>query len=138
MRIHPVWGGDSALFASRCLCLAHWVLHTCYCISIRKNQPLEFPYMQFIGSTRIARSGCRVQHRFEVDSNRSSGLTHHPACIETGKVQSSPLNPLDIATMTSRIFPGCHWHGSTRVPSLKSRLVPTVAYKPNLSQLRDH
>lgn len=131
-------GGLSALSTCRCLCLAHYVLHSYYCISIWKKQPLEIPYLQSIGFTRGIRSRCGVQHRFEANSIRSNGLAHHPACIDAGKVHSSPSYPLDIAVMTSRSLSGCHWHGSTRVPSLKSRLVPTVAYKPNLSQLRDH
>ncbi len=104
----------------------------------QEKQTLEMSYMQSIGLTRNTRYKCRVQHQFVAASIRSSGLTHHPACIDAGKVHSSPPDLLHMAAMTSRFPSGCHWHGSTRVPSLKSRLVPTVAYKPNLSQLRDH
>ena len=135
----PIWGGVSVLFASRCSCLAHYVLHIYCCISIRKKEILwKSPTCNLLVLRENIRYRCGVQRRFEVYSIRSSGLTHHPACIETGKVHSCPSDTLEMAAMTSRFPSGHHWHGSTRVPSLKNRLVPTVAYKPNLSQLRTH
>ena len=123
-----------SLLVSNQLRIAYILLH----LDEEEKQPLEIPYMQSIGSTRYTRYRCGLQRRFEVYLIRSSGLSHHPACIETGKVHSCPSDTLEMAAMTSRFPSGHHWHGSTRVPSLKNRLVPTVAYKPNLSQLRTH
>ena len=123
-----------SLLVSNQLRIAYIFLH----LDQGKRQPLEIPYMQSIGSMRNTRYRCGVQRRYELYSIRSSGLTHHSSCIETGKVHLSSSDTLEMAAITSRFPSGHHWHGSTTVPSLENRLVPTVAYKPNLSQLRTH
>ena len=137
-RILPSRLANSALFAFHCLVSSSVRIAYMLLFLYQENNFWKFHVWDILVLREIpdGEGDCQIDSR----PLRSARAVPHAILnpLTSGKFHSSSSDLLDMATMTSRLLLECHWHGSIRVPSLKSRLVPTVAYKPNLSQLRGY